>query len=134
MATLGPYLCIDGASKAIEFYKEAFGAEEVMRMPSDEKLDMLLHATLTLFGGTLMMSDDFGYGNSGVKAPSALGGTSFNVIIGLSKPEEVDAAMARAEKAGATITMPAEDTFWGARFGMLKDPFGHVWGFNADKE
>lgn len=128
--TLGAYITIDGAADAIEFYKKAFGAEEVMRMPTEENPKKLMHAHIKLFGGDLMMSDDFDYG--GVVSPSKLGGTTFNMIVGFDTPAEVDAAMARAEKAGATITMPAEDTFWNARFGMLRDPYGHMWGFNAE--
>lgn len=131
-ATLGAYLTIDGAAAAIEFYKAAFGAEEVERMPSEEHPGKLMHAHVKLFGGDLLMSDDFGYG--GTTNPVKLGSTTFNMIVGLDKPAEVDAAMAKAENAGATITMPAEDTFWGARFGMLRDPFGHLWGFNAPRD
>lgn len=130
MATIGAYLTIDGAAAAIDFYKEAFGAVETMRMPSEEHPGKLMHAALNVFGGELLMSDDFDYG--GVVSPPKLGGTTFNLIIGLDSPAEVDAAIARAEKAGATVTMPAEDTFWGARFGMVLDPFGHAWAFNAD--
>ncbi len=133
MATsLGAYLTIDGAAAAIDFYKAAFGAEEVSRQPVPEKDGKLMHAELKVFGHTLMMSDEFEeYGH--MKSPRTLGGTTFNMIVGLDKPEDVDAAIARAEKAGATVTMPAEDMFWGDRFGMLRDPFGHMWGFNAPK-
>ena len=129
--TLGAYLTIDGAAAAIEFYKAAFGAEEVMRMPSDDG-KKLMHADLTIFGQTVLLADEFPeYGN--VKSPIALGGTSFNMIVGLDAPADVDAAIAKAEAAGASVVMPAEDQFWGARFGMVRDPFGHLWAFNADK-
>lgn len=131
MPSLNPYLTVDGGEKAIAFYKAAFGAEEVQRMPSDREPGKLIHAELKMFGGTVMLSDDFDMG--GITAPTKLGGTTSNVVVALDKPEDVDAAMAKAEKAGATITMPAEDTFWNARFGMLRDPFGHIWGFNAEK-
>jgi len=133
MASLGAYLTVDGAAAAIDFYKTAFGAEEVSRMPSDDHPGKLLHAEVKLFGGVLMLSDDFGVAEGGTASPGKLGGTTFNMIVGLDSPAEVDAAMARAEKAGATVTMPAADQFWGARFGMLRDPFGHMWGFNADR-
>jgi len=129
--TLGAYLTIDGAAAAIEFYKAAFGAEEVMRMPSDDG-KKLMHADLTIFGQTVLLADEFPeFGN--VKSPIALGGTTFNMIVGLDAPADVDAAIAKAETAGASVVMPAEDQFWGARFGMVRDPFGHLWAFNADK-
>lgn len=129
--TLGAYLTIDGAAAAIEFYKVAFGAEEVMRMPSDDG-KKLMHADLTIFGQTVLLADEFPeFGN--VKSPIALGGTTFNMIVGLDAPADVDAAIAKAEAAGASVVMPAEDQFWGARFGMVRDPFGHLWAFNADK-
>ena len=129
--TLGAYLTIDGAAAAIEFYKAAFGAEEVMRMPSDDG-KKLMHADLTIFGQTVLLADEFPeFGN--VKSPIALGGTTFNMIVGLDAPADIDAAIAKAEAAGASVVMPAEDQFWGARFGMVRDPFGHLWAFNADK-
>ncbi len=129
--TLGAYLTIDGAAAAIEFYKAAFGAEEVMRMPSEDG-KKLMHAELTIFGQTVLLADEFPeFGN--VKSPIALGGTTFNMIVGLDAPADVDAAIAKAETAGASVVMPAEDQFWGARFGMVRDPFGHLWAFNADK-
>ena len=124
-----PYLVVKGAAEAIAFYKAAFGAEEVMRMPSENDPEKLMHAEIKVFGNTVMMSDDFGM--EGFKAPSKLGTTTFNLIAGLDKPADVDAAIARAEKAGATVITPAADMFWGDRFGMVKDPFGHAWAFNA---
>ena len=129
--TLGAYLTIDGAAAAIEFYKTAFGAEEVMRMPSDDG-KKLMHADIKVFGQQVLISDEFPeYGN--VKSPKSLGGTTFNMIVGLEAPADVDAAIAKAAAAGAEVVMPAEDQFWGARFGMVRDPFGHLWAFNADK-
>jgi PhnB protein len=130
--TLAAYLTIDGAAAAIEFYKTAFGATEVQLMPADNVPGKLMHAEIALFGGVMMMSDVFDEFEGGTKSPPALGGTTFNMIVSLDAPADVDAVMAKAEAAGATITMPAEDTFWGARFGMVRDPFGHMWGFNAD--
>ncbi len=129
MPTLGAYLTIKDADKVIAFYKRAFSAKEKARMKSDD--GRIMHAELSLFGGTLMLSDEFPeYGNT--KSPGALGGTTFNMIIGLSRPKEVDAILAKAAKEGGTIVMAAADQFWGARFGMLKDPSGHLWGFGAD--
>lgn len=129
--TLGAYLTIDGAAAAIEFYKSAFGAEEVMRMPSDDG-KKLIHADIKVFGQQVLLADEFPeFGN--VKSPKSLGGTTFNMIVGLDVPADVDAAIAKAAAAGAEVVMPAEDQFWGARFGMVRDPFGHLWAFNADK-
>lgn len=133
MATsLGAYLTIAGAAAAIDFYKAAFGAEEVSRQPVPEKDGRLMHAELKIFGNTLMLSDEFEE-FSQMKSPATLGGTTFNMIVVFETPAEVDAAIARAEKAGATVTMPAEDMFWGDRFGMLRDPFGHMWGLSAPR-
>jgi len=132
MATLGTYLTIDGAAAAIDYYKAAFGAEEVMRAPAPEHGGKLMHAELKVFGQTLYMSDELD-DYASVRSPKTLGGTSFNLIVTLEKPDEVDAALAKAEAAGGTITMPAADQFWGDRFGMLRDPFGHMWAFNAPK-
>jgi len=128
--TLQAYLTIDGAAAAIEFYKAAFGAEEVRRVPADDG-KRLMHAEIRVFGQSVLMSDAFPeYGN--IQSPTALGGTTFNMIASLEARPDVDAAIAKAEKAGATVVMPASDQFWGARFGMVRDPFGHLWAFNAD--
>lgn len=128
--TLQAYLTIDGAAAAIDFYKAAFGAEEVRRMPSDDG-SKLMHAEISVFGHTVLMSDEFPeYGN--IKSPKSLGGTTFNMIASFDARPDVDAAIARAEAAGAEVVMPASDQFWGARFGMVRDPFGHLWAFNAD--
>lgn len=130
--TLGAYLTLNDAAGAIDFYKDAFGAEEVMRAPAPEQPGKLMHAEMKVFGQTLLMADELdGYGDT--KSPKALGGTTFNLIVSFEKPAEVDAALAKAEAAGGTITMPAADQFWGDRFGMLRDPFGHMWAFNAPK-
>lgn len=128
MPTLGTYLTLSDAAAAIDFYQRAFGAEEVSRMPDDN--GRLMHAELRLFGGVLMLADEFP--EFGVKSPLTLGGTTFNLIISLDRPADVDAMLAKAAAAGGTITTPAADQFWGARFGMLCDPFGHMWGFIAD--
>ncbi len=130
-STLGAYITVKGGDAAIAFYKEAFGAEEISRMPADNDPSKVMHAELKLFGGVLMLSDEFPEFGGPVKSPAALGGTSFNMIIGFDKAAEVDAAIARAEKAGASVSMPAADMFWGDRFGMVVDPFGHAWGFGA---
>lgn len=131
MPSISAYLTIDGAAEAIAFYTAAFGAEEVMRMPSDDHPGKLLHAEIKVFGGSVMMSDAFdAYATT--KSPKALGGTTFNLIVSLDTPAEVDAHIEKAVNAGAKLEMAAEDMFWGARFGAVFDPFGHMWAFNAD--
>ncbi|MBM3629808.1 MAG: hypothetical protein FJX21_18580 [Alphaproteobacteria bacterium] len=90
-----------------------------------------MHAHLKVLGGEVMLLDEFAeYGQS--KALPTLGGTTFNMVAALAKARDVDAAIAKAEAAGASVAMPAADMFWGACFGMVRDTFGHLWAFNAD--
>jgi len=120
MHTITPHLVCAGAANAIEFYKEAFGATEVDRLAGPG--GKLMHAMLRIGDSPLMLVDDFP--EMGAKGPLALGGTA--VTIHLSVPD-ADASFARAVKAGATARMPVMDMFWGARYGMVVDPFGHQW-------
>jgi PhnB protein len=125
-----PHICVKGAVEAIAFYEKAFGAKNTFkRMTGDGK--RVMHANLSLFGGTIMMHDEFPEYGSDVLSPASLGGASVAININLSKAADVDAAVDRAVKAGAMPIMPVEDTFWNARYGRVKDPFGHVWAFNA---
>lgn len=117
---LAPHLVCDGAADAIEFYKKAFGAEELVRVPGPT--GRLMHAAVMINGSMVMLVDE--NKDYGLLSPKALGGTP--VTIHLNVPD-VDAAVARAEAAGATIKMPVADQFWGDRYGMIKDPFGHNW-------
>jgi len=122
-SALIPHLVVKGAAKACEFYTKAFGAVELNRMPDPSGGDRLMHAHLTVNGADLMLCDDFPEHCGGVsRAPS---GPS-PVTIHLNVPN-CDAAMARAVEAGATQTMPADDMFWGMRYGQIVDPFGHSW-------
>jgi PhnB protein len=122
------HLVVDGAAKAIEFYKAAFGAEEVRRMPAEDGV-RLMHAELAIDGGKLLLCDDFPeYCGGKERAASKLGATP--VILHLAVPD-CDAAIARAAAAGATVTMPAADMFWGDRYGQVRDPFGHEWEFTT---
>ena len=120
MNTVTPYLICNGAVAAIEFYKQAFGAEETGRMDGPD--GKLLHAELRLGDSTIYLSD----ANPEWQAlsPNDLGGTP--VVIHLYV-EDAEAVVAQAAEAGATVTMPVQDTFWGDRFGKLTDPFGHQW-------
>jgi PhnB protein len=115
-----PVLAVDDAAKAIEFYKSAFGARERMRM--DAPGGKIAHAELELEGSVVMLSDPFPQATA--KPPKELGGTSMGLFLYV---EDVDAVMKRAVDAGAEVTMPAEDQFWGDRYGKLSDPFGHEW-------
>lgn len=124
MHSLTPYLTVRDAPAAIAFYKQAFGAEELMRLPGPD--GRLLHASLRIGDSTLMMSEEFPeFGGNG---PLALGGSPVSLHLYV---EDVDAAWARAVEAGCEITMPLEDAFWGDRFGSLRDPFGHLWSLAA---
>lgn len=125
--TVTPYLTVDGAAEAIEFYKKAFGAKERMRMPGpDGKLG---HAEIEIGDSIVMISDPFP--GSSMKSPKELGGTCAGVFLYV---EDVDATFEQAVNAGATVTMALEDMFWGDRFGSLEDPFGHAWSMATHKE
>ena len=120
MRTITPHLVVEGAADAIEFYKKAFGAQEIMRVPGpDGKLG---HAMLRLGDSMLMLADEFPQWES--YGPLALKGSP--VTLHLSVPD-VDQAFARALEAGATVRMPLDDMFWGDRYGIIEDPFGHRW-------
>ena len=123
-----PYVVVSDGAAAIAFYTKAFGAEELQRMTTPDG-SRIVHAALRMNGGTLFLADDFPEMNQGKsRTPEALGGTG--VTMHLEVPD-ADATVAQAEKAGATVTMPVADTFWGARFGKLQDPFGHDWSVST---
>jgi PhnB protein len=126
-----PYLTVGDGAGAIAFYKKGLAAKEVMRMPAEDG-KRLMHAQVEINGHAVYLSDDFPeYADGKSRTPDKLGGTSVGMFIQLDAPKEVDKWMARAAKAGATITMPAADQFWGDRFGVITDPFGHSWQFGA---
>jgi PhnB protein len=118
--TLTPHIVCAGAADAIEFYKAAFGAEELMRIPGED--GKLMHAAIGIDGAMLMLVDE----NPawGIRGPLALGGSPVTLHLNVT---DADAAIAKAEAAGATVTMAAHDAFWGDRYGQVKDPFGHSW-------
>lgn len=121
--TLSPHLVVDDAAAAVDFYVKAFGATELGRVPHPD--GRLVHAALSLNGSTVMLNDDFPDFNDGKSStPTALGGTP--VTIHLQVPD-VEAAFARALDAGAVVVAPLEDQFWGDRYGVVRDPFGHQW-------
>ncbi|HET7760484.1 MAG TPA: VOC family protein [Gaiellaceae bacterium] len=114
------YLAVEDASKAIDFYKKAFGAEETVRMPGPD--GSIGHAELQIGDSKLMLSDPFP--QSSVRPPSERGGPTASIFMYV---DDADALFERAEAAGATVETPLDNMFWGDRFGTLSDPFGHIW-------
>jgi PhnB protein len=120
MRTVTPHLVCAGAADAIEFYKRAFGATEVSRLPGKD--GKLMHASIRIGDSVVMLVDEMP--QWGVLGPKARGGTS--AYIHLYVPD-ADAFAAHAVAAGLTVTMPLADMFWGDRYGQFEDPFGHRW-------
>lgn len=117
-----PCLTIDGAASAIDFYKKAFGAEEVSRSPAEDG-KRLMHAHVRVNGSDLMMWDVFP--EFGMKAQAPHGVTIHLEV------DDADKWFSRAVDAGATVKMPIADAFWGSRYGQLRDPFGHTWAIGS---
>ncbi|MDX2159199.1 MAG: VOC family protein [Hyphomicrobiaceae bacterium] len=124
------HVCVKDGKAAIAFYGRSFGAVCTMLQQAEDGL-RILHANLQLFGGEVMLHDEFPEWQPDVLAPASRGGASVTINVNLPTPAEVDAIVARAQAAGATVTLPPGDVFWGARYGRVRDPFGHVWAFNA---
>jgi PhnB protein len=124
------HVCVSDGRAAIAFYENAFGAVCAFHQMADDGR-RVLHANLEMFGGEVMLHDEFPEFGSDVLSPLSRGGASMAISVNLPTPADVDAAMTRAESAGANITLPAGDQFWGSRYGRVRDPFGHVWAFNA---
>jgi PhnB protein len=125
--TVSPYLAVEDASAAIEYYKRAFGAKERVRM--DAPGGKIGHAELEIGDSVIMLSDPFP--QSSTKPPKELGGTSVNVFLYV---EDVDEVVKQAVDAGAKVTMEVADQFWGDRFGSMEDPFGHSWSIATHVE
>ncbi len=117
---LTPHLVCKGAAKAIDFYKKAFGAVEMMRLPGKD--GRLIHAAVQINGACVMLVDEFPEMSN--KAPTTLRGTPVTIHLMVG---DVDAFTKRAVKAGAKVVMPVADMFWGDRYGVIEDPFGHRW-------
>ncbi|MEO5326483.1 VOC family protein [Mesorhizobium sp. CC13] len=124
------HLCVKGGKEAIAFYEKAFDAVETFEQMAEDGV-RVLHANLTMFGSEVMLHDEFPEFGADVLSPLTRGGASLTVNINLKTPAEVDRAIVKAAAAGAAIAMPPGDMFWGARYGRVRDPFGHVWAFNA---
>jgi PhnB protein len=120
MHTVTAHLVVAGAADAIEWYKKAFGAEEIMRMPGPD--GKLWHAMIRIGDSVVMLADEFpDYGSVG---PKTLKGSPVTLHLSV---ENVDAYFKRAIDAGATVKMELADMFWGDRYGQVEDPFGHRW-------
>ena len=122
-----PYLCVEGAAAAIDFYGAVLGTTERMRMPApDGKIG---HAELQLGDSVIMLADESP--DIGFRSPKAIGGSP--VILSVYV-DDVDAVVARAEQAGATVVRPVETQFYGDRSGQFEDPFGHRWSIATHVE
>ncbi len=122
-----PYLIIQGAAKALDFYKKAFGAIEVMRM--DGGNGQIMHAEIRIGDSMVMLADEFP--DMGYKGPQAYGGTPVSLMIYV---QDVDARFNQAVAAGAKVIKPLQDQFYGDRSGTVTDPFGHMWTIASHKE
>jgi len=120
MHNVTPHLVCAGAAEAIEFYKNAFGAVEQARLPGPQ--GKLMHAMIRIGDSAVMLVDEMP--EWGALGPKALKGSSVTIHLYV---EDADAFVARAVKAGAKVTMPVADMFWGDRYGKREDPFGHHW-------
>lgn len=118
---LAPHLVCDGAANAIDFYTTAFGAKELIRIPADN--GKLLHACVEINGAPVMLVDEFP-GMCGSNSPKTLKGTPVTIHLNVSN---VDAFVKKALDAGAKEIVPVTDMFWGDRYGVIEDPFGHNW-------
>jgi PhnB protein len=126
--TLTPHLVVKGAGKAIEFYKKAFGAQEVGRLPGPDGKS-IIHADLKIGDSHVFLVDEMP--EMGCRGPQTIGGTPITIHMYV---EDVDAAFGKAVAAGAQVKVPLSDMFWGDRYGMLADPFGHAWSLATHKE
>jgi len=115
-----PYLIMDGAAKAIDYYKRAFGATERMRMPAPE--GKIGHAEIQIGDSIIMLADESREMNA--RSPKSFGGTPVSLLVYV---EDVDRNVKNAVAAGAKVTRPVEDKFYGDRMGTVQDPFGHEW-------
>jgi len=122
-----PYLIVEDASRALEFYQQAFGAQERMRLPSPD--GKVMHAEIDLGDSVIMLADEFP--DRGIRGPKSFGGSPVSLVLYV---EDVDAVFRQAVAAGAKATREVMDQFYGDRSGMLEDPFGHAWSIATHKE
>ena len=126
--TITPHIVVRGGADAIDFYKRAFGAEELNRHPGPDG-KTIMHAALQIGDSRLFLCDEAP--QHGARSPISIGGSPVYIHLYV---EDVDAAYQRAVKAGAEGTMPPQDQFWGDRFSMVKDPYGHHWSIASHME
>lgn len=126
--TLVPHISCRNANEAVDFYQKAFGADLNMKMqvPGDGRV---MHADLSIDGAHFYIVDEFP--EQGGKSPEALGGSP--VMLSL-QVDDCDAVWAKAVEAGCSVRMPLEDMFWGDRWGLLADPYGHLWSISTRKQ
>ena len=126
--SLTPTLTVRGAANAIEFYKKAFAAQEIMRFPGlDGKT--IMHAELKIGNSKIMLNDEIPQMNC--LSPQSVGGASSGIFLYV---EDADSVFNKAVSSGAKITMPIMDAFWGDRCGQIEDPFGHKWTISTHKK
>jgi len=125
--TVTPYLTVNDAARAIDFYKRAFGAQEIQRMQGPQ--GKVGHAELKIGDSIVMLTDEMP-GNA-CRSPQTLGGSTVNIFLYV---KDVDSAFKQAVNAGAKPETPPADMFWGDRYGKLTDPFGHSWSLATHKE
>lgn len=122
-----PHLVCAGADKALEFYKKAFGAEEICRMPGPDGKS-IMHAEMRVGDSIVMLCEEY---PGMCRGPASLGGSPVTLHVYVT---DTDAAFKRALGAGAQVVMPPQNMFWGDRYGKLKDPFGHEWSLATHVE
>jgi PhnB protein len=122
-----PHLIVGDGLAALKFYREVLGAEEGhTTMAADGK--RVMHGEVSLDGHTLFLSDEFTAEEGGrCQTPQTLGGSTVRITL---QTDDADGVVARAVSRGAEVIMPLQDMFWGARYGQIRDPFGHIWGIN----
>jgi PhnB protein len=125
--TVTPHLVIKGAAEAIEFYKKAFDAEEISKLPGPD--GRLMHGAVKIGDSIVFLVDEAP--EWGSRGPQSLGGTPVGIHLYV---KDVDAVFERAVAAGVTVKMPVENMFWGDRYGVVTDPFGHNWSLASRRE
>jgi len=125
--TVTPYLIVNGAAAAIDFYKKAFGAEELFRMPTPA--GKVGHAEIQIGDSHVMLADEFP--EMGAKGPVSFGGSPVHLLLYVN---DCDAMFRRAVEAGGKVKRPLKDQFYGDRSGSIEDPFGHDWTIATHKE
>ena len=124
------YICVTEGTKAIAFYEKAFGAVCTFKKMADDGV-RVMHANLDIYGSEVLLHDEFPEFGGILMAPVTRGGASVGIHINLPAAADVDRAVSRAHDAGAAVVFEPQDTFWGAHYGQVRDPSGHIWAFNA---